>query len=84
MPLSTAAVAGALLHIKPTFDRNLEFFPSNSDTVFCGSLEMQNRASKQVLHLMKIFINTQQGSCLEVFRLFSAFLFRVSVNVDCS
>jgi hypothetical protein len=26
MPLSTAAVAGALLHIKPTFDRNLEFF----------------------------------------------------------
>lgn len=41
-------------------------------------------ASKQVLHLTKIFINTQQGSCLEVFRLFSAFLSQVSVNVDCS
>jgi hypothetical protein len=26
MPLSTTAVAGALLHIKSTFDRNLEFF----------------------------------------------------------
>jgi len=85
VPLSTAAVAGALLLIKPTFDMNLEFFsPPVQIPYFVEVWKCKPQASKQVLHLMKIFMNTQQGSCLEVFRLFSAFLSWVSVNVACS
>ena len=59
------------------------FSPLVQIPYFVEAWKCKPRASEQVLHLMKIFINTQ-GSCLEVFRLFSAFLSQVSVNVDCS
>jgi hypothetical protein len=68
MSLSTAAVTGASLHMKPTSAGNLRVsFPLAVQlTLFHRRVcKCQRSSSKQAGHIKKIFLGTQQNSFLE-------------------
>jgi hypothetical protein len=59
----------ALSHTKPKYIRNLEslFFPCNSTyLILYNSFEVLTLTSKQALHLQEVFLDTEQGPCLEI------------------
>jgi hypothetical protein len=59
--LSTSGVVRALSHTKPKYVRNLEpvFLTQFNLLILCSSFEVLT------LHLQEVFIDTEQGPCLE-------------------